>query len=155
MGSLTLRPSRPGLVRACALFLCLGLVVGACSGTPSEEPESDPGARVERALADVLDAGGDLANLKAVLVAVDGQTLVEKYYNTSRDQHFAVQSVTKSVMSALVGIAVEEGALDLESPLGELLPDRRQQMSAEVRAATLRDLLTMSAGFAESDTPEE
>jgi CubicO group peptidase (beta-lactamase class C family) len=40
---------------------------------------------------------------------------------------------------------------DLDSPLSELLPRHRAHMSGDMARVTLRQLITMSAGFPEDD----
>lgn len=58
-----------------------------------------------------------------------------------------MQSVTKSVMSALIGIAIERGDLPgLDATLGELLP-HRNITDPEIRAIRLENVLTMTAGI--------
>jgi CubicO group peptidase (beta-lactamase class C family) len=67
-----------------------------------------------------------------------------------------IWSVTKSVVSTLVGIAISEGILgSLDQNLGELLPEQRSSMSASVAAVSLRELMTMSGGFPGADPPYE
>jgi CubicO group peptidase (beta-lactamase class C family) len=60
-----------------------------------------------------------------------------------------VHSVTKSVLSILVGIAIDKGLLRLDQKLPELVAEAPER-TIDPRAAdiTLRDLLTMSSGFA-------
>jgi CubicO group peptidase (beta-lactamase class C family) len=60
-----------------------------------------------------------------------------------------VHSVTKSVLSILVGIAIDKGLLRLDQKLPELVTEATEG-TIDPRAAdiTLRDLLTMSSGFA-------
>jgi CubicO group peptidase (beta-lactamase class C family) len=67
------------------------------------------------------------------------------YYQGS-DLH-TMQSTTKSVMSALVGIAIARGELPgVDATLGELLPHR--QIADPAKAAiTLENVLTMRPGF--------
>ena len=43
-----------------------------------------------------------------MIVMVDGQTVFERYYQTTAAESQDIQSVTKSVMSTLVGIALAE-----------------------------------------------
>jgi CubicO group peptidase (beta-lactamase class C family) len=62
----------------------------------------------------------------------------EDYYGVKSTDRLPVFSITKSVTSALVGIAVADGQLSLD----ERLPWRRQ--------VTLRQLLSMTAGYAPS-----
>ena len=67
------------------------------------------------------------------------------YYQGS-DLH-STQSVTKSFMSALVGIAIERGDIrGTDATLGELLP-HREITDPEKAAITLEHILTMTPGF--------
>jgi CubicO group peptidase (beta-lactamase class C family) len=86
----------------------------------------------------------------SVLVQRDGRLLFERYYRgSSRRARLDVFSVTKSVVSALVGIALRDGKItSLDQRLGDYFPkyvsharDRR------VRKITLRELLTMTSGY--------
>lgn len=91
-----------------------------------------------------------LDNVRAVLVIVDGRTEVAHYrHGFTGADHAHVFSVTKSVVSTLIGIAIADGLIaGLDQPLRELLPEHRRKMTAQVATVTLRDLLTMSGGFA-------
>jgi CubicO group peptidase (beta-lactamase class C family) len=81
-----------------------------------------------------------LAGITSVLVMKHGRIVREDYYGVIRaSDRIPVFSVTKSVTSALVGIALARG--DLTS-LDEPLPWRKQ--------ITLRQLLSMTAGYAPS-----
>jgi CubicO group peptidase (beta-lactamase class C family) len=63
-----------------------------------------------------------------------------------------VYSVTKSVLSILIGIAIDRGQLRLDDKLGDLLPETLQtDVDPSVRHITVRRLLTMTAGFVRSD----
>jgi CubicO group peptidase (beta-lactamase class C family) len=65
-----------------------------------------------------------------------------------------MQSVTKSVVSTLVGIALEEGLIgSIDDTLEQLLPRYADVMSPEVAGTTLRQLLTMTAGFPSGEEP--
>jgi CubicO group peptidase (beta-lactamase class C family) len=76
---------------------------------------------------------------------------LERYSESTRDRTWNLQSVTKSVLSTLVGIAVAENKLDLDDTVAELLPDHAAGMSSEFKRVTLRHLLTMTAGLIEYD----
>jgi CubicO group peptidase (beta-lactamase class C family) len=59
-----------------------------------------------------------------------------------------VRSVTKSVLSILVGIAHDRGYLRLDEKLSELFPEVLDpSFDLRVRDITIRDLLTMTSGF--------
>src|SRR3954452_122516 len=84
------------------------------------------------------------------LVLVRGNCILHEYYAyNSPDGQWPVHSVTKSVLSILVGIAIDKGLLRLDQKLPELVAEATEG-TIDPRAAdiTLRDLLTMSSGFA-------
>jgi CubicO group peptidase (beta-lactamase class C family) len=92
--------------------------------------------------------------VRSVLVVRHGYLVYEHYWQgrTAGDGS-DVQSVTKSVVSALVGIALGEGKLKgLNQPVGELLA-RHLPPDADPRVArvTLEQLLTMTSGLAGDD----
>ncbi len=68
-----------------------------------------------------------------------------------------VASVTKSVVSLLVGIAIERGAIaSVEEPLAAFFPEHAQGPgAAAMQRVTLRHLLTMSSGFARRTTYDD
>ena len=81
---------------------------------------------MHRQLKQQLAAGNaDFDAVRSVLVSVDGKTVIELYRNQTPDDYAHVWSVTKSVLSILVGIAVDEGRLGLDQTLRELLPAGR------------------------------
>jgi hypothetical protein len=53
----------------------------------------------------VLDIGGAWNSVRAILVTVDGKPLFEKYYHSTSDDYHNVFSITKSVLSTLIGKA--------------------------------------------------
>lgn len=110
-------------------------------------PAVDFGPRLEAAIAD--DESGRLDNIESVLVSVAGRPTSEHYRHArTADTHTHVWSVTKSVVSTLVGIAVGEGKIaSVDQTVAELLPERRKQMSEGLARVTLRQLLTMSSGL--------
>ena len=91
--------------------------------------------------------GHRLADVRAVIVVEDDRTVVEEYYDSTPEDYRGVFSVTKSVVSTLVGIAIEEGLLDLEQTLAQLLPSYAATMNPDVAGTTLAQLLTMTGGF--------
>jgi CubicO group peptidase (beta-lactamase class C family) len=92
--------------------------------------------------------------VRSVLVVRHGYLVYERYWQgvTAADGD-DVYSVTKSVVSALVGIALGEGKLKgLDQTVGELLA-RHLPTDADSRLArvTLQQLLTMTSGLAGDD----
>ena len=89
-----------------------------------------------------------VANVTSVSLHQDGVLVREEYYlRTDADTPHDVRSVTKTVTSLLIGIAIDTGCLtSLDQTLGELLGNQAPTDPAKA-AITLRDLLTMSSGF--------
>ena len=88
-----------------------------------------------------------------MLVSVDGETKIAHYrHGFTGNDYGHVFSVTKSVLSILIGIALAEGLIDdIDRPLIELLPKHGEAMGGDRDATkvTLRHLMTMSGGFNE------
>ena len=92
----------------------------------------------------------------SVLVIRNGY-LVSDYYASGLDEDdtHIIYSNTKSVVSTLIGIAIDEGYIDpdLDQRLLDLFPDRTYaNPSAWKDEITLRDLLVMSGGFDARDS---
>ena len=102
-----------------------------------------------------MDTVGVYDNLRAVIVAVGPEIVLERYIDSSAEETSAVASVTKSVISLLIGIAVEDGSIaGLDQTLEELLPHYADDMDQGTGSATLRQVLTMTAGFPpDADAP--
>jgi CubicO group peptidase (beta-lactamase class C family) len=132
---------------AVAAVLCGALsnaVACSSSGHPKPSKSADP---LATAIAAELNSYTVDDNIRAIIVQVDGRTRLEHYYSSSADQSRSSFSVTKSVMSTLVGIAINEGRLHLDDRLAKLLPREAAVMTPRVARVTLRQLLTMTAGF--------
>ena len=114
-------------------------LLASCSSRDPEPSAAPSGAELGAAVDEFVDQSLSLGirNRRAILVAVDGETLVERYYDSSAQETAAVASVTKSVVSTLVGIAVSEGYLTVEQPLRELLPADRGSMTSQVGGITV------------------
>ena len=90
----------------------------------------------------------------SLLVVKNGYLVFEKYYSWGSPEKITViHSVTKSVMSSLIGIALDKNYLgSVDQKLIEFFPeyitDQSDPRKKEIR---LEDLLTMSAGFRWND----
>jgi CubicO group peptidase (beta-lactamase class C family) len=82
----------------------------------------------------------------AFIVIRDNQVLYEDYFNGfARDSLCTSWSLSKSVTSALVGIAISEGYIkSLDDPITNYLPELKGQ---GFDAITIRNLLTMGSGI--------
>jgi CubicO group peptidase (beta-lactamase class C family) len=93
--------------------------------------------------------GRKYPSLRALVVA-RGDCLVYEYYRSdlTPETRSPIYSVTKSLLSILVGIAVDAGYLRLDEKLGEIFPEAAENsVDPRVKDVTVRDLLTMTAGL--------
>ncbi len=105
------------------------------------------GADAARTAAAVAQAEA-IPRFRSLLAVKDGKIFVERYFaGADASTLFDVRSVTKSIVSTLTGLAVEEGHLTgLDQTLGEILPPEIG-LSDEQERISIRHLLTMTAGF--------
>jgi CubicO group peptidase (beta-lactamase class C family) len=90
--------------------------------------------------------------MQSVVVRVDGVTELEQYWNFDAERYQHVWSVTNSIVSTVVGIALSEGILtSLDQKLATLLPQYGHLMSKDVASITVEQLLTMTSGIGEDD----
>ena len=122
--------------------------VSTVSPSPSASPVPAPDYGIMKRQLQQRLAGDDLSRkaVRAVLVSVDGETVLSHYRKRRPTDYAHVYSVTKSVMSILVGIAIDEGRLQLNQTLVELLPEYADRMTDQVKSVTLRQLLTITSG---------
>jgi CubicO group peptidase (beta-lactamase class C family) len=106
---------------------------------------------------------GNWGNVHAVLIEREGKLVYEEYFSGEdqrwgqgfigvvdfdRDTMHDIRSVSKTVVSTLIGIALHQGVIgSLDATVGALLPAHAAQLSEETRGITLANLLTMSAGL--------
>jgi len=90
----------------------------------------------------------------SLLVVKNGYLVFEKYYSWGSPEKYAVvHSVTKSVTSALIGIALDKGYLNsVDQKLIEFFPEYiTDESDPRKKEISLKHLLTMSAGFRWND----
>jgi CubicO group peptidase (beta-lactamase class C family) len=113
-------------------------------------PSSAAGDPLAAAIADVMNSYTTTGNVRAIIVNVNDRTRFERYYSSAAAESRSSYSVTKSVTSTLVGIAISEGRLRLDERLPEMLPRYAAEMKPGVARVTLRQLLTHTAGFTDT-----
>lgn len=99
----------------------------------------------------VEQAAAMLPRLHSLLVSWRGALVFERYYNGARATRAAnVKSASKSVISALVGIAIDRRLLSgVAQPIAPFFPDILGPKSEPARRAIdIDDLLTMRSGLA-------
>ena len=161
------------LQRSVAAVLLLPLV-GACARGAALETETATSAplrtgspAIDRAALDALAADirdGQFGNTHALLVARQNELTYEAYFSGD-DRQWGSQewersvpfgparlhdarSITKTIVSTLVGIAIRDGHIaSVDTPLYDLLPAHRHLLTGGKRQLTLRHLLTMTPGL--------
>jgi CubicO group peptidase (beta-lactamase class C family) len=105
---------------------------------------------------------GTYPNTHSLLIAHNNKTIYEKYWS-GRDKKEGVdlgvvkhgpdslhecQSVTKSIVSACVGIALQQGKIkSIDQNVFDFFPEYAAQDTGLKTQITIKDLLTMTAGF--------
>ena len=86
--------------------------------------------------------------LNSVLVWQDGQIQAECYFNgfTAESRH-NIKSVVKSILSIGIGIAQDQGLLNLDDKISKYLPEFNEGRDLRHRMITIKHLLTMSSGI--------
>jgi CubicO group peptidase (beta-lactamase class C family) len=95
-----------------------------------------------------------LLHIRSILVHYQGKLIFEEYYPSApRTTLHEVASVTKSFMSALIGIALQRGYLaSIEQPVLDFFPEHRSSnVDARLQTMTLEHILSMTAGWAWED----
>ena len=99
--------------------------------------------------ASALQQAGQMPRMRSLLISHHGDLLVEEYFNgASPDRPANVKSVSKSFVSALVGIAIEQGFIDgLDQPVAEYYENLLNDAEPAKRDITIGNLLSMQAGL--------
>jgi CubicO group peptidase (beta-lactamase class C family) len=100
----------------------------------------------------------DWKRLRALLIVKDGNLIFEKYQRAATAKSaFNVHSITKSITSALIGVAIQKGNIKSENDRAlDYFPEYRNQigMDNSKYKITIADLLTMQGGFTGGDGPQ-
>lgn len=92
----------------------------------------------------------EYGNTTGMIVLKDGMVAYEKYFKgCTADSRVHVYSVTKSVISVLVGIALDKGYIkNIEERVLDFFPEYKvKKGETTIQNITLRDMLTMTAPY--------
>jgi CubicO group peptidase (beta-lactamase class C family) len=150
------------MLKSIAALLALSLLLVGCDSSPNQPqpvlldltqpwPEATP-AKVglnKALIANGVQKAAQIPRFLSLLVVRNGQLAVEEYFHGNHaDSLNDVRSVTKSVLSTLVGAAIAAGFISsLEETLGDHLPPDVANLDSTQQSISIRDLLTMSGGF--------
>ncbi len=158
---------RFGFARASMLALCLA-VASAASAQPAAVASAPPGAPTlvwpgqdwatatpeeagmdARALDDLV-AFGAANDMDSMVITRHGRLVREAYYGDfTADQKHRLNSATKGIVAALVGVAISQGHIEsAAAPVLGFFPNRTVAHSdARKEAITVQHLLDMTSGL--------
>ena len=92
---------------------------------------------------------GDFGDVHSLLIMKNGKLVFEEYYrNYSRESREKIYSVSKSVTSALIGIAIEKDFIkSVDDKLYDFFPEYSNLRNDNKMKILLKHVLTMSAGL--------
>ncbi|MBU2339955.1 MAG: beta-lactamase family protein [Alphaproteobacteria bacterium] len=143
------------------LLASAALALGSCGSAAEPTAEDGPPVQSTPATAGldtamierVLAEASEFQNLRSLIVVRHGETLIEERFNNgpSLDQPVNIKSASKSVLSAMVGIAIERGVLRgtdqaVLSVLGDQAPSPTDR-DPRLADVTVGNLLSMQAGL--------
>jgi len=115
-------------------------------------PRSTPEAQgiSSAAVMDFLQAEDKINTLHSFMVVRHGHVVAEGWWKPeAADKPHILNSLSKSFNSTAVGLAINEGKLHLDDPVLKFFPaDAPANPSTNLKAMTVRDLLTMTSGDA-------
>src|SRR6056297_3874485 len=124
-------------------FIIAGLMLFTALFQPAA---AQPSTVDENDLARIFDIG----TVQSLMIEKDGRLLYEQYQNgMTRNSTTNIKSASKSVLSLLVGIAIEEGYLEsVDQTIGEFFPEYfAENPNPGKEAITIENLLTMRSGL--------
>jgi CubicO group peptidase (beta-lactamase class C family) len=162
MYSQTRREIRFAIMKLIVTFSIL--VLTACSTAPPSTPvqrdywptndwrESTPGEQgVDSEYFDLLreHIKDNLPHMRSVLVIRHGYLIFEEYYQGAPNDYQNVASATKSIISALIGIALQEGYIkSVEQKAVDFYPEYvTPNTDPQIKHITIEHLLTMTSGL--------
>jgi CubicO group peptidase (beta-lactamase class C family) len=130
------------------LLVCLAFVTLAHSLDARQNSTNSSPAQTGR-FADAVTAASELPRLHSLLVSRRGELVLERYFNGARATRAAnVKSVSKSIISALVGIAIDRRFVPgVGTLIRTYFPEVAKDRDDRKQHITIEHLLTMQSGL--------
>jgi CubicO group peptidase (beta-lactamase class C family) len=128
------------------LRVVLSLLLPVLLGWPAHAQEAAPAQPLEA----IADGGEAIEHLRTIIVAQDGAVLLERgFHGHQISEPQNIKSASKSVISALVGMAIDRGVLEgVEQSIAPLLADDLpENPDPRLQEVTVGNLLSMQAGL--------
>ncbi|MGQ7244373.1 serine hydrolase domain-containing protein [Salinicola sp. V024] len=104
----------------------------------------------EATRAGAIEHARELPRSHTLMVAIDGKTVIDEgFRGHATDETANIKSLSKTLISALVGAAIDRGVIEsVDQPIVELLGDRvPADIDPRVNNITVGNLLSMQAGL--------
>jgi CubicO group peptidase (beta-lactamase class C family) len=137
-------------MRTISIGVVLALLVAMLAVGEGAPAQTTGGARPRVPTFDAaLAVAKELPRLHSLLVSWNGTLVLERYYNGARAARPAnIKSAAKSIISALVGIAIDRRLIpDVDTPIVTYFPELAKDRDRVKATITVEDLLTMRAGL--------
>ena len=134
------------------LFLFVDSInVSSCGSAQksSAKPLNQDGLR-SKELSSILRKTEKMPYLKSLIIVKNDEWLIEKYMNGgSPNQFYDLRSASKSILSAILGIAIKDGYLDsIDQKVMDFFPEYiTDDLDPRVYDLKIRHLITMKSGF--------
>jgi len=136
-----------------AALLLAGAVNPQATGRGSDDRGGDGGAAAAAHAELVTTARATRSD--ALVVLEDGRTVVEEYFGGPR-QPIELMSCTKSIVSLLVGILIDDRKIaSVDAPVATWFPEWETDTDARKRTITVGHLLSHTSGLECKPTTEE
>jgi len=138
------------LFRVLALLLCALAVSQSRTSSPLLRAARYGGQAEPRdpILANAAKAAEEIPRLRSLLVSHRGRIVLEHYAAPRAKGLSNIKSASKSVIAALVGIAIDRGYIKgVQQPIAEYFPELRKDADPRKQRITIEDLLTMRTGM--------
>ncbi|WP_188907404.1 serine hydrolase domain-containing protein [Aureimonas endophytica] len=139
------------------LPLALAVLLLASPVQAQSRPAAGPPTSTEASgTAAVVARAKRLPALETLIVGRDGTVLVEKgFHGAATSRATNIKSASKSIVAALVGIAIDKGILSgTDQPIAPLLADKLPPApDHRIRSITIGHLLSMQAGLDRTSGP--
>ena len=125
------------------------LIVALAAATLGTDLPARADGQQPPAFADARAAAASLPRLHSLVVSRRGATVLEYYAKgAGADRAANVKSASKSVISTLVGIAIDRGLIKrVDEPIVRFFPQLARDPDRRKARITVEDLLTMRAGL--------
>ena len=134
----------------CVVWALLAGVAALClTGSPAgaQRPPLPASPLLDAARID--GAARALPRLYSLIISRRGEIVFERYYNgRNRDRLANIKSASKSIIAALVGIALDRKLIaDVRTPIVAYFPQLAKDADVRKRSITVEHLLTMRPGL--------